>query len=98
MKEAIAYEIRIFVCGDTFKVIMGTGIPPKVNVPTARFVLAVKHKVSGEVRFKERYLIRGHRDKLKAFPVHGAQTLQPISFRVFMILALHLISKLGPLM
>ena len=63
---------------------MRAEIPPNANVIPARFVLAIKHKITGEVRFKAKYFIRGHRDRLKAFLVHGSQTLQAISVRMLL--------------
>ena len=58
---------------------MRVAIPPNANVPTARLLLAIKHKITGKVRFKARYVVGGHSDKLKSFFVHGSQSLQPIN-------------------
>ena len=65
MKEAIADEIRDLVRRGTFKVVMRAEIPQNANVLTARFVLAIKHKITREVRFKARYVVGGNRDRLK---------------------------------
>ena len=62
-------------------------IPPNASVLTARFVLAIKHKISDEVRFKPRYATRGDCDRLKAFLVHDLQMLLLISVRVLVALA-----------
>ena len=75
MKKAIAAEIRDLMSRGTFKVVMRAEISPNANVLTARLVLEIKHKNTARVRFKARYVIGGHRDRLKAFLVHGSQTL-----------------------
>ena len=63
-------EIRDLVRRRTFKVVMRAEIPLSANVLTAGFVLAIKHKITDEVLSKTRYVIGGHRDRLKAFLVH----------------------------
>ena len=57
------------------------------NSLTARFVLAIKSTADGRYKYKARYVIGGHRDKLKHYMVHGAQTLQASSARLLLALA-----------
>ena len=57
MKEEIAAKIRDLVCRGPFKVVLRAEIPPSANVLTARYVLAIKHNITGEVKFKARYVI-----------------------------------------
>ena len=87
MKEPISAEIRDLVRRGTFKVVTRAEIPRNANLLSARFVLAIKHKITGEVRFKARYVVAGHRDRLKSFLVLGSQTRQPISVRILVALA-----------
>ena len=74
---------------------MRAGTPPNVIVRTARFLLANKHKITGEVRFKARYAVGGHRDRLKPFLRHGLQTLQLIRTRVLLTVAAKLNFKIS---
>ena len=60
----------------TFKVILREELPDGANALTARFVLAIKSNADGQVKYKARYVIGGHRDRLKQYLVHGAQALQ----------------------
>ena len=59
LREAISAEIRDLVHKGTLKVVIYAEISPSANVLTARFVLAIKHKITAEVRFKARYAIEG---------------------------------------
>ena len=65
----------------TFKVMLKEKLPDGANALTARFVLAVKSNPDGDVKFKARYVIGGHRNQLKHYMVHGGQTLQYSSAR-----------------
>ena len=58
MKEARAAEIRDLVRRGTFKILLPTEIPPNANMLAARFVLAIKHKITGEVKFKATFVIK----------------------------------------
>lgn len=62
--------------------ILKTDIPPGGNVLPGRFVLAFKSKIDGTVVFKARYVIGGHRDKMKDLLVHFSNTVQPQSVRL----------------
>ena len=97
MKQAIAAEIRDLISRRTFKVVMRVELLPHANVPTAQFVLAIRHKITGEVRFRGRYAMRGHSDSLKAFLVHGSLTRQPARLHVHVVLSIIFNSKSGPL-
>ena len=54
---------------------------------TARFVLAIKSNADGQIKYKARYVIGGHRDRLKQYLVHGAQALQASSARLILAIA-----------
>ena len=57
------------------------------SVYTARLVLVNKGKISGEVRFKARYVIELYFDMLKEIFKHGVQTIQPTCVRELVALA-----------
>ena len=65
MKAAISREVKDLLRRGTFKVTLRTELPDGANEFTARFVLAVKSNADGQVKYKARYVIGGHRDTLK---------------------------------
>ena len=87
MLEARAEEIRNLIKRKTFKVILKEDLPADANVLPGRFVLALKSTVDGKIFHKARFVIGGHRDRLKNFMVHSSQTLQPSSIRLLLALA-----------
>ena len=82
MTEAKKTEIRNLPERGTFKVILKQDIPSDANILPVRFVLAIKSTEDGEVKFKARYVIGGHRDNKKNLMFHTATTLQPQSIRL----------------
>lgn len=50
-----------------------------MNSLTEPFDLAIKSNADGKIKFEARCVFGGHRDKLKNYVVHGAQTLQDSS-------------------
>ena len=87
MTAAKKKEIRNLLKRKTFKIILKEDILPYGNVLPGRFVLAIKSSITGEVVFKARYVIGGHRDKLKHMMVHSSTTMQPSSVRLLLALA-----------
>lgn len=87
MTEAKRKETRDLLRRKTFKAVLMEDIPPNANLIPGRFVLAVKSKLDGKVKFKARFVFGGHRDKLKEFMVHSSQTLQPQSIRILLEVA-----------
>ena len=87
MIAAIKKEVKGLFERGTFKVILKEEIPKDANVLGARFVLAIKSTIDGKIKFKARYVIGGHRDRLKAFMVHASQTIQPTYIRMVLALA-----------
>ena len=57
------------------------------NGLSARFVLAIKSNADGEVNYKARYVIGGHRDTMENVLVHGSHTIQASSARLLIALA-----------
>eukprot|EP00171_Calliarthron_tuberculosum_P004009 IDg4009t1 len=87
MSAAVRTEVQGLLRRGTFKVILREDVPPDANVLPDRFVLAIKSTEDGKVKFKARYVIGGHRDKLKDMMVHSTTTLQPQSIRLLLALA-----------
>lgn len=87
MTTAKRAEIRGLLERGTFRIILREEVPPDANVLPGRFVLAIKSTEDGETKFKARYVIGGHRDRMKAMMVHSAATLQPQSIRLLLALA-----------
>ena len=87
MSQAKRDEIRGLLDRGTFSVILREEVPPDGNVLPGRFVLAIKSAEDGQVKFKARYVIGGHRDRMKALMVHSAAPLQPQSIRLLLALA-----------
>ena len=86
MKAAIMSEVQDLSRWGTFKVVDRSELPQNANALTARFVLAIQSTEDGQLRFKARYVIRGHHDKLEQYMVHGAQILHLPSARLLLAL------------
>ena len=80
-------EVRDLLQRGAFRVMLKEELPGGSNALTARFVLAIKSNADGAIKYKARYASGGHRDKLKHFMVHGAQTLQASSSWLLLALA-----------
>ena len=76
MVKAIQDEVKEILRRGIFKVILKESIPEGSKVLTARYVLAIRSKIEGKVKFKARRFFGGHRDMLKHLLVHNAHTLQ----------------------
>lgn len=87
MSEAIKKEVRGLFERGTFKVILREEVPMDGNVLPGRFVLSIKTTEDGEVKYKARFVIGGHRDKQKHLMVHKSATLQLQSTRLLLALA-----------
>ena len=87
MKSAINSEAQGLLRRGTFKIIILTELTDGANTLTARFVLESKSNADGDIQYKARYVIGGHRDRLKHFLVHEAQILQASSARLLIALA-----------
>ena len=87
MTEAKEKEIRSLLESGTFTVILKQDIPSNANILPGRFVLAIKTTEDGEVKFKARCVIGGHRDKDKSLMLRTATTLQPQSVRLLLALS-----------
>ena len=87
MTKAKRQEIMSLLERGTFKVILREEIPKDANVLPGRFVLALKSTEDNNVKYKARYVIGGHRDRLKHMMVHSTSTLQPASIRLLLALA-----------
>ncbi len=80
-------EITNLLARGTFEVIDKNNIPPYANVLPGKFVLTLKSSEAGSPQHKARYVIGGHRDRMKKLMVHTSQTLQPSSIRLLLAVA-----------
>lgn len=87
MELAKRKEVLNLIKRGAFEVVLIDDIPKDANLLPGRFVLAIKSKSTGEILFKARYVIGGHRDKYKALIVHASCTIQPSSIRLLLALA-----------
>eukprot|EP00171_Calliarthron_tuberculosum_P009468 IDg9468t1 len=87
MTEVKRVEIRELPKRKTFKIILLEEVPLKANILPGRFVLAIKSTEDGKLKYKARYVIGGHRDRMKEMMVHDAATLQPQSIRLILALS-----------
>jgi hypothetical protein len=71
----------------TFEVVTMPEIDKKLNILPSRFVLTIKKRPDGSERFKARFVIGGHRDRLRGQLVHVSSTLQQTHARVLIALA-----------
>ncbi len=86
MTEAKREEVTDLFKRGTLKVILQEKVPPNAKILPGRFVLANKSTEDGKVKFKARYVISGHRDRMKDTMVHDAATLLPQSIRLLLAL------------
>ena len=54
---------------------------------TARYVLAIKSDEDKEERNSTRYVTGGHKDIIRDYLVHDAQTIQCVSVRIVLVFA-----------
>ena len=87
MSEVKKREIQGLLNRGTFKIIMREDIPHNANVLPGRFVLAIKSTEDGEIKYKARFVMGGHRDKFKHLMVHNSSTLQSHSVRLLLTMA-----------
>ena len=74
--KSIQDEVRDLLRRGTFKVILKEEIPDGANELTARYMFAIKSKVSQEIKFKACYVLKEHPDMLKHYLHHNAYMLQ----------------------
>ena len=86
MQAAKKLEIKNLLERGTFRVLLKEEIPQDGNVLPGRFVLAIKSTIDGKVKYKARYVIGGHKDRMKGWMVHSSTTIQPQSVRLLFAL------------
>ena len=73
-------EIRGLISRGTFRALLRAGLPDAVNMISARYELAIKSSKDKEDRYKTRYVASGYLEIMKDRLVHGAQTIQYVSY------------------
>lgn len=84
MSDAKKKEIASLLQRGVFKVILREDIIEDGSVLLGRIVLALKSSEDVEFKSKARYVVGGHRDKMKHMMVHTSSTLQPQSVRLLL--------------
>ena len=85
--EAKEREIEGLIQRGTFQMVLQSELGRNPNIVPSRFVLAIKHKDTGEEVYKGRFVLGGHRDRDKRTVVHNATTLKQASIRLLLALA-----------
>ena len=65
MRRAILTEVQDLLNRGKFKFMLKEGVPDGENTLTARFILGMKSNANGKIKYKERYVTGGNRDKLE---------------------------------
>lgn len=87
MMKARTAEAQSLLNRQASDVVAMDEIPEGSIILPGRFVMFIKSSEDGIERYKTRYAIGGHRNKLKNVMVHSSQTLQPSSTRLLLALA-----------
>ena len=80
-EEPIKKEIEGLVKNKTWKIVCGNEVPYDANVLNGRFVLAIKDANTDKERWKARFVVQGHRDKLKKSLVHDISVAKQHSIK-----------------
>lgn len=82
-------EILSLIDRGTFSIVLRPedSRSPKPNILPSRFVLAIKHKDTGETKLKARFVVGGHRDREKRELVHVSNTVKHSSLRLLVAVA-----------
>ncbi len=75
-EEAIKKEIDGLIKNGTWKVVCYDETPKDACVLSGRFVLAIKDEGTDKEIYKARFVVRGHRDKLKKYLVHDISVIK----------------------
>jgi hypothetical protein len=84
MTEAKQKEIGGLIARNTFRAVLREDVPTGANKLKARYVLAIKDADTNKCIYKARYVLGGHRDRLKHLLVHTSSTLRPPSIRIIL--------------
>lgn len=85
--DAKRQEIAGLIEKGTFRLVLEEETGPNPNIVPCRFFLCLKHSETGEVKYKARFVLGGHRDKDKNFVVHNTTNIKASSVRLIMALA-----------
>lgn len=84
MTKAMKDKIKRLLERRIFNAILKEDVSPGANFLSDRFVLEIKSIQDGKIKFKARFVIGGHHDKLESLMVHFSQTIHPSSIRILL--------------
>ena len=80
-------EIEGLIERSTWKVVSRNEVPDNANILNGRFVLAIKDSGTNKEVWKARYVLQGHKDKMKRSFVHDTSTARQFSVKLLVGLA-----------
>ena len=85
--EAKRSELLDLIRRGTFKIVLRDECGKNPSVVPSRFVLAIKHTITGEQKLKARFVLGGHCDDERKSLIHDSPTVRPESVRMLIALA-----------
>lgn len=82
MRTAIIKEVQDVIEWGAFRVVLREEFPADANCMPGRIALAERSTEDGSTKFKARFVICGHPDRLKHYMLHSSITVQPSSIRL----------------
>lgn len=83
-EKAKCKEIHALLRRGTLRTFLKEKVPADANIFPGHFVLAIKYKLEGQIKYRDRFVVGGRRDKLKDLIVYSSQMLHPKSIRVLL--------------
>lgn len=68
-------DLKVILENEVFKVILREEIPSNGNIFPGHLVLAIRPTEGGRIKYKESYVIGGHRDSMENLLMHTSTTL-----------------------
>lgn len=84
LSKAVRSEYKVLFEKETFAVVLKEDILSDGNRHTGLFLVTVKSTEKGNPKFKTRFVVGRHREKLKNLVANSSQTLQPSSISLIL--------------
>lgn len=86
-KDAINAEVQGLLQRNSFAFVKQDKLPQDANILGGRFILAIKQPGTQNERYKERFVVQGHRDREKDLIVHTSRTVRHRNIRLMACIA-----------